>query len=499
MKESELERIVVLGGGLEGWTAAAGIATSLHGANISITVVEIPGLLNVEPVQYTIPETLDFFRHIGIDETELSRRAGATFRLGTEIRNLRSDDDEFIRAFGTCGANIGFILFHHFVTRMHATGTPVDFNAFSANAIAASERKFTRGGEDSDNKMPPLAYGMHLNTDKLTKLLRRHASAKGVRIIEGQPVDIRQAPSTGLIEAIALDDGQVVEGDLFIDCSGEAALLIGEALSVPFVDWSHWLPCNRRVNLMSKERPDMRPLLRCTAIESGWIVQAPLRHRTANQLLYSSYCTSDEEASNQLIRFLGDATADAMAIGETRSGHRRLFWTKNCIAFGASAGHVEPLDLSDLHLVQSGVMRLMRLFPSRRIETSLAAEFNRESQSEFESLRDYTLVNYLASDWRDTRFWRRSRGAETIQSVNRRLDLFLGSGRLIPGEHDTYTRENWVAAFITAGFWPANYDPLLDSMDSARLEAHFEAMREAIRSAVSAMPTHADYINQLLH
>lgn len=498
MPASTPERIVIVGGGLEGWTAAAGISHSLQGTGVAISVIDIPGLINVEPAQYTLPESLEFLQHIGIGEDDVLKEAGATFRLGTELHNLRSEGDETLRAFGPYGANIGFVLFHHFATRQHRAGVPIDFNAYSPNAVAAREKKFIRNPEENDKRLPPLTYGLHLNTDKFIKLLRGRAEQSGVDVILGQPRDILQAPDTGTIEAVVLTDDRRVDGNMFVDCSGEAAIVIGESLGVPFVDWSHWLPCDRRVNVTTKGKSDMRPLLHCTATDSGWILQAPLQYRTANQLLYSSACSSDEQASNELISFLGDASADALAIGETRSGHRRQCWMKNCVAFGSAAGRVEPLDVSDFHLIQSSVSRLMRLFPSQNFEPPLAAEYNRQTQDEYECLRDFTLLNYLASDWRDTRFWRRSRGAESVGSLRRRLGLFLSRGRLSLGEHETHSRDAWIAAFITAGFWPADNDPLLDCMDNAQLEAHFDAMRTAITGAVSVMPTHADYVADLL-
>jgi tryptophan halogenase len=494
--EAAVQRIVIVGGGLEGWYAAAAIANSLQGTPTSIRLIDVQGLVNVEPAQYTLPHTLEFLRRFGIDDAELVRQAGATWRLGTVMHNLCREGDTRIRPFGAHGANIGFVLFHHYLTRLRAGGDVTDYNDWSVNAVAASNDKVLPENAVRNTQMPELPYGLHLNTDKLIELLRARATAIGTVRIEGQPVDTRRNAESGRLEAVLLADGREVEGDLFLDCTGESAMLIGEALGTSYVDWSHWLPCNRRVSVTTKGPPGMPPLLRCTARESGWILQVPLRHRSASQLFYSSECTDDETASNELIRYLGTAMADALAFGETRSGHRQQFWAGNCVAVGTSAGRVEPLDVSDLHLVQSAIARLLRLFPTSRMEQALAEEYNRATRQEYECLRDYQMINYYASEWRGSRFWRRARGADTLESFKARLELFRSRGRIRLEQHETYTREGWVSAYLAADIWPDGYDPLLDSMNDGELRTHFETMRAAIRQAVQAMPSHEQCLNE---
>ena len=498
MTNNAISRLVIAGGGLEGWTAASGIANALGGSGVSIAVVEVPRLVNVDPAQYTLPETLRFLADLGIDEDELVRQTGATFRLGTEIRGLTRSEETLIRPFGATGANIGFVHFHHLATKLRLSGEAMDINAFSPNAIAASRGCFQRAGDAGARSGPPIAYGMSLNTDKLIALLRANAVSNGVEIIEGQPTDVVRASDNSRIGAVVVDDGRRIEGDFFIDCTGESALLIREAMNVPYVDWSHWLPCDRRINVTTKGRPDMPPVLRNIATDAGWLVQSPLQYRTANQFCYSSHCTSDEDASNFLVDRLGDVSADALAFGETRNGHRQQFWAGNCVAIGTSAGRVEPLEVSDFHLIQSAVARLVDYFPTRQVEPALAREYNRTTRDEYECLRDYVQVNYLSSEWRDTAFWKLSRGADANTSLTERVELFRSHGRVRLREHETFDRDGWVAALLSAGVEPDAYDPMLDSMNLEKLKAHFAAMHAAIVEAIGELPSQRDYLDRLL-
>ena len=498
MSNSDIARIIIAGGGLEGWTAACGLAHALHGTGVSIAVIEVPRLVNVDPAQYTLPESLAYLRSIGIDEDELIRETGATFRLGTALRGLKAEQETLLRPFGVTGANIGFIHFHHLATRLRLDGDNVDINALSPNATAAACNRFRRPSDEEAKGSPPVAYGLSLNTDKLIALLRANGVSKCVEIIEGQPTDVVRASDGSHIASVIVDGERRVEGDFFIDCTGESALLIREAMDVPYVDWSHWLPCDRRVNVTTKGRPDMPPVLRTTATDSGWLVQAPLQYRTANQLSYSSQVTSDEEASNFLVERLGDADADALAFGETRNGHRQQFWSGNCVAIGTAAGRVEAVEVSDFHLVERAVTRLVELLPTRRIEPAPAREYNRATRDEYECLRDYLQLNYIASEWRDTPFWKLSRGAEANTALAERVDLFQSRGRVLLCENESFDRDGWVAALLSAGISPRGYDPLLDSMNLAELMAHFGAMRSAIQRAVEAWPTQREYLDQLV-
>ena len=159
---------------------------------------------------------------------------------------------------------------------------------------------------------------------------------------------------------------------------------------------------------------------------------------------------------------------------------------------------MEAVEVSDFHLVERAVTRLVELFPTRRIEPSLAREYNRATRDEYECLRDYLQLNYVASEWRDAPFWKLSRGAEANTALAERVALFQSRGRVLLREHESFDRDGWVAALLSAGISPNGYDPLLDSMDLAELKAHFGAMRSAIRQAIEAWPTQREYLDQIV-
>ena len=495
MNESSIRSIAIVGGDIAGWTAAAGLANSLKGLDVSITVLELPDLINVEPVQYTTPGTLAFFEHLGIDATELVRQTGATYRLGTGLHDVSAKGDHRISAFGPHGAMMGFVHFNHFIARAKSGGQDLHLNDYSPTAVAARNAKFCIS---DDRAAPPIHFGLNLNTEKLTQLLSRNATLNGVRTARSRVDGVRISGDGRRIETLLLDDGSQLQADFYIDCSGEDGLLTGATLGVEYVDWSHWLPCSKAIGVTAKTPHDNIPVHHCTATDNGWLLSTPLQYRTACRFLYCPEDVGDEAAATEVRDYLGVDEAEALAMNDVRSGHRAAPWHLNCVALGAAAGYVEPLDLSTLHFIQSAVLRLAQLWPASVFQPELAAEYNRAVINEFECVRDFTMLRYIGATWRSTPFWKRVASSDRPDSLENRIELFRSRGRVHLDEHETFDRDAWVGAFLAAELWPAGYDPLLDSLDAQQLQQHFTRMKVTIAQAVQAMPGHRDFISKQL-
>jgi tryptophan halogenase len=191
------------------------------------------------------------------------------------------------------------------------------------------------------------------------------AEARGVTRIEGRVVRVNLRSEDGFISSVTLKDGRLVEGDLFLDCSGFRGLLIGQALEVGFEDWSHWLPCKRAVTVPCERVAPPLPYTRSTAEAAGWSWRIPLQHRTGNGYVYCSEFISDEAAGTRLISQLDGAARGTPRFLSFTAGCRRTFWAKNCVAIGLAAGFIEPLESTSIHLIQIGIARLLALFPNR--------------------------------------------------------------------------------------------------------------------------------------
>ena len=497
MTAPEISRVVIVGGDLTGWTAAAALAHGLAGTGTALTVLELQDLPNVEPAQYTTPGVFEFLAGLGIATGEIFRRTGATFRFGTGLHSVTGDGEHRIGAFGRAGASLGVVDFHQYVLSHFGERALEVINELTPAAVAARMQRFSLP-EAHGAKRPPLAFGLCLNSEKLRELLRDYALLNGVRAVGGMLRKVDIDPASGTVSRLRLDDGDQLGADLFLDCSGERALLLAGALQIGRADWSRWLPASRAVAVTTKFSHEATPVHHLAAGEHGWQTRSLLQYRDAHQYLYSHLDVEDEDAVADLAARLGVEDPEAIATYHLDSGYREAAWSGNCVAVGASAGTVEPLEESAFSGVCRQLRRLLRHWPVRRLQPASARRYSAECVAEFRALRDFTILRYLAvSRWRRTPFWQRVGTIEPPESLAAKLELFRSRGRLRLDEYDPFGRDTWVAALVAAGVRPAGFDPLLARMENADLEAHFGRMRKSIIEAIEAMPPQRDYARSL--
>jgi len=205
---------------------------------------------------------------------------------------------------------------------------------------------------------------------------------------------------------VTLENGTVIGGDLFIDCSGFRGLLIEQALHIGYIDYSQWLRCDRAVAVGCEKVGPPTPYTRVTARTAGWQWRIPLQHRTGNGHVYSSALISDDEATATLL-----ANLDGKPLGEPRllrftPGMRKKFWSKNVVALGLASGFLEPLESTSIFLIQSGIARLVSLLPWNDFSEVVIDEYNAQLTFEMERIRDFLILHYHATQRDDAPLWR---------------------------------------------------------------------------------------------
>ena len=483
---SSIRRVVIAGGGTAGWMVAA-LMSKLMGHQLDIRLVESEELGTVGVGEATIPALHLFHEMLGIDEAEFMAATQATFKLGIRFEGWHSPGVDYIHSFGKTGRDHWSADFQHFWLAAQRRGIAGPYGDYCLEHRACEVQRFGHSPEGGLN------YAYHLDASRYASFLRRMSEGAGVQRVEGRICRVEQAPS-GDIAALHLENGARIEGDLFIDCTGFRALLIGQALGVPYQDWSHWLPCDRAVAVQTATVRDAPPFTRAIAHPFGWQWRIPLQHRVGNGLVYSSQELSDLDAPETLLRHVeGEALIQPRVI-KFQPGQRERVWERNCIAVGLSSGFIEPLESTSIHLIQRAAIRLLRLFPTDAIRAVDVLEFNRQTTHDLADIRDFIILHYHVTQRDDSAFWRHVRNMSVPDTLKHRIELFAQTGRVFRPADGLFAENSWVQVLMGQGITPLAYHPVADKMGLAELNAFMGGIRSDIEHRLQRMPKHQDYV-----
>lgn len=492
-----LRHLVILGGGSAGWMTAA-MLSKLFPHNLTITLVESEDISTVGVGEATIPPILLFNQALGIKEADFILATQGTFKLGIQFENWGLVGDKYMHVFGDIGKDLGLTSFHHFWLKAKQQGLADSYWDYSPGYQAAVRNKFAPVHQLPGTPFKQLSYAYHFDASLYAATLRRVSEQQGVQRIEGKVSSVTQDQTSGDIQTLVLENGQVIQGDLFIDCSGFRALLAEQTLNTGFEDWSHWLPCNRALAVPSANRNAAIPYTRAIAHQAGWQWRIPLQHRSGNGVVYCSDFMSKDSALQHLLNNLeGDALAEPRPICFT-TGRRKTQWHKNCISLGLASGFLEPLESTSLHLIQSGIIRLAKLFPATTDYASQRAHYNKQSATEYEQIRDFIILHYHQTQRDDSEFWRYCRTMSIPDSLSQKIELFRQSAIVQREQDDLFSEVAWQQVMLGQNLMPQHYHPLADQVSTDKLQQFMRDLKLIVTDLTSKLPSHRQTIEQLL-
>jgi tryptophan halogenase len=496
MTDNRIRKVLIVGGGSAGWMTAALFGNLFQGL-YEIEVVESDAIGTIGVGEATIPAIKKYNELLDLDENEFMRMTKGTFKLGIQFVDWWQKGATYIHGFGVIGQDLEWLRCHHYWLQANGQGRAPDFAAMSINTAAALANKFMRARPDmADSPLGHIAYAFHFDASLYARFLRNYAEQRGVMRTEGMVADVALRPEDGFVEAVTLADGRRIEADLFIDCSGFRGLIIEQAMKTGYDDWTHWLPCDRAIAVPCPRAGELTPYTRSTARTAGWQWRIPLQHRVGNGHVYSSKFIDDADAEVMLLSNLeGEPGAEPNRIRFT-TGKRRQTWNKNCVALGLASGFLEPLESTSLHLIQSAAIRLVRLFPDRNFDPAVIAEFNRQTDFEYERIRDFIILHYKATERDDTEFWRHCREMEVPDTLQRKIDLFRSSGRIFREDEELFGEESWIQVFLGQGIVPLNHDPLVAIKSDPQIAQYLGNIALTINKCVNVMPPHDEFVER---
>lgn len=428
--------VVIVGGGSAGWLTA-GIIAARHnplcedGEGVKVILLESPDVANLGVGEGTWPTMRDTLRQIGLSEVDFLRSCDVSFKQGSQFINWqRGEGESYYHPFVPPGGYGSINLAAHWLQRRG------DSNF--ADSVCPQGKICDLGLAPKTPQTPEYAfglnYGYHLNAGKFVELLQRHCvETLGVEHQLGH-VDQVLSAENGDIAALSLKNGDEIYADLFVDCTGFAALLIGKHYNVPFVSQRGCLFNDTALAVQANHASEDTPIASCTkstAQSSGWVWDIALPTRRGIGHVFSSQHVSLEKAEDELQRYLDADPALAKDQPSPRKitfqpGHRETFWYKNCVAVGVSAGFVEPLEASALVLIEKSAEFISNNLPQDRpAMTVVAKRFNEIIGKYWVDIIDFLKLHYVLSERTDSDYWREHSESGTIpESLQDSLDLW---------------------------------------------------------------------------
>ncbi|MES2441272.1 MAG: tryptophan halogenase family protein [Pseudomonadota bacterium] len=486
-------KVVIVGGGTAGWMTAAALAR-FCGGGWHVTVVESDEIGTVGVGEATIPAIRNFNAALGIDEAEFLAATQGTYKLAIEFAGWGGFDQRYLHAFGLVGRGLGLLPFHHYWLRAHRAGRARPLGAYALNAVAAEANRFAHVVRRDGSPLPPMPYAFHFDAGLYAAFLRRYAEARQVERREGRITRVERDGESGDIAAVVLENGERVAGDLFVDCSGFRGLLIEQTLETGFEDWGQWLPCDRAVAVPCAGTTPLLPYTRATARAAGWQWRIGLQHRTGNGYVHCSEHISEDEATATLLANLdGEALAEPRTL-RFRAGKRKRFWNRNVVAIGLASGFIEPLESTSIHLIQTGINRLLDFLPNGPVAAADTASFNRLSDFEIDRIRDFVILHYHANGRTGEPFWDRLRTMALPEPLADRIAMFRASGRIIREHDELFDVPGWVQVMIGQGIVPDSWHPLADQLSDEQLDGFLRTVDEAFQADCAKLRDHDEFV-----
>jgi tryptophan 7-halogenase len=493
-----LSRVVVIGRDADLWLCVNAISRALGPVGVHVVAIELPSRLKPSHVSATLPPLEAFHAKLEINESSLIRATKGSFSFGQNIVDVSGGlgvgrTPNFFHAWGAYGAPIDGSAFFPCWLKATRNGLNISFQNFCLTAVAAQNGRMLLPDEVT-SAFGRTDYGYHMQTMAYVGYLKSIAAALGVKIYE-VPNVIVEREENGSIAALLIDGSLRVEGQLFVDATGEDAVLIGHSLGVPREYWRQYFSVDRVLSARAPAFTSIPPFAEIRTARAGWTALHPNQVATGVLHAYSNGILSDEAALESATAASGVKLAD-VSFHSVNPGVRSRVWEGNCVAVGGSACILDPIHDVDLHALQLGVVHLLSLFPVSEQFAAERAEYNRIMRSYYERIRDFQCAFYAVSSY-DGVFWQQARDQAVPQPLSHKIATFRARGDIAPMEDETFSPESWQAIFTGLGVMPESWPPAIDRISPNRVNEGIRRTLEFIKGKVLEQPTHDGYLDSI--
>jgi hypothetical protein len=525
--DNRIKKVVILGGGTAGWMTASYLGKAL-GPDVDVTVLESPAIPRIGVGEATVPNLhRAFFSFLGIEEDEWMREVNASFKMGVRFINWRTEGDgqstprtfngqpdHFDHLFGLLPNHEQMPLSHYWAYKreLGLTDEPYDYACYRESPIL--DAKLAPRQQDGTSWTN---YAWHFDAALVADFLRRFATERmGVTHVEGKMTEALR-DSRGYVTGLRTEAGPIIEGDLFIDCSGFRSLLMNQVMEEPFLDMSDHLVNDRAVATQiphDDAANGVEPFTSSIAMRSGWSWKIPMLGRFGTGYVYSSQFTEKDEATEEFCRMWGlDPSEQDFNHVRFRVGRNRRSWVNNVVGIGLSSFFLEPLESSGIYFITAAIYQLAKHFPDKNFDPILVDRFNKEIEVMFDDTRDFIQAHFCLAPRNDSEYWRANKEIALAPDIQEKIAMYRAGMAInmpVTDEatyyenfdaefHNFWTNASYYSIFAGLNFLPEHALPALTYRADAAYRADhlFDKIKSRQRELLETLPTMYEYLCRL--
>lgn len=419
MNANKPKSLIIVGGGSAGWITALYLQKYFNQRqqHIQITVLESEHQGPIGVGEATVHSIRFLFSALGLDESELMQKTNATLKLGIMFRNwmqpIAGKQHEYFHPFEQQNMQGNYDLASEWMLGENYRHQRYDQGVCLSSLLAQIERSpKTSQHKDYQGFLP---YAYHLDAVLLGQYLKEKGIEHGIKHGFETVTDVHCEAQE--IKSITTNLGEH-RADFFVDCSGFKGLLINALKQDNWISFKRELPCDKAVAIQTDYPANYtpKPYTTATALDNGWAWQIDLVNRRGNGYVFDSDKISPEDAEQELRNFIGEVGTDKKALHlDMHVGRRRESWVGNCVAIGLSAGFIEPLESTGLHLINVGARLFATHYSNQQTTQSLRDSYNKSMAGVFEDLKQFIVLHYCLTNRSDTEFWRQAGDSAKLQ------------------------------------------------------------------------------------